>query len=199
MLKILQQAIKHNKLAQAYLFVGRNLFGQAREFAFKITKSKFDIHIFEPEDGSLKIEQVRKIQQKLSLKPYQGKRQVALVKQAHLLTIDAGNAFLKILEEPPGNNVIILLSYFKYLLLPTIISRCQIVHFPLKKQDKLTKPNKLSEKNLEEWLLWKRDLMLKNPNKKTLENLTQFFKIYCAQQKLNLNQKLIINYLNFYI
>ncbi len=80
------------------------------------------------DEEKLGIEQVRKIKEFLSLKPYQGKSQAVVAIQADNLSLDAQNAFLKTLEEPPAEAVIILGVSSEDKLLPTVISRCQITH-----------------------------------------------------------------------
>ncbi len=72
---------------------------------------------------------VRALLQFLRLRPYQGRRKVAVVDQAHRLRAGAANALLKMLEEPPADSVIILLSASREALLPTIQSRCLQVRF----------------------------------------------------------------------
>lgn len=82
--------------------------------------------------NSLGINQIRDLQQKLALKPYLAPVKVALITQAEKLTIPAQNSLLKTLEEPPAKTLIILLSPKKEALLPTIVSRCQILQLPQK-------------------------------------------------------------------
>lgn len=64
----------------------------------------------------------------LALKPYRAQRRVAIIRDAHLMSLEAANALLKTLEEPPGYALIILISDDDNLL-ETIVSRCQIVRF----------------------------------------------------------------------
>jgi len=78
---------------------------------------------------SVKIEHIRELQRDISLRPYEAGIKVFIINDAHRLTLEAANAFLKILEEPPGNSLIILLTSKPQLLLPTIISRCQRIKF----------------------------------------------------------------------
>lgn len=86
------------------------------------------------ETDAIKIEYVRQLQKDINLKPYEGKRKVFIIDNAHNLTPDAANALLKILEEPPAGSLIILVSVKPALLLKTIISRCKIIKFyPLKR------------------------------------------------------------------
>jgi len=83
------------------------------------------------EEKKISINAIRRLQIWLQKKPYQALKKIVLVKKAENLTIPAQNAFLKILEEPPKNSIIILTTQNTNLLLPTITSRCQIVHLPL--------------------------------------------------------------------
>jgi len=76
--------------------------------------------------NSIGIEQIRDLEKKLTLKPYKAKIKIAVINEAEKLTHPAQNALLKTLEEPPANSLIILTAAKKDLLLPTIVSRCQI-------------------------------------------------------------------------
>jgi DNA polymerase-3 subunit delta' len=87
---------------------------------------------------SIGIEQIREIVEKVSKHPFSGPRSVVAVMEAHMATIEAQNAFLKILEEPPGATVMILVTERADLLLPTIISRCSEIRFdPLQRAARL--------------------------------------------------------------
>ncbi len=79
-------------------------------------------------ETSIGIEEIRKIISFLSRKPTQGDRNIVAIEQAEKLTIPAQNALLKTLEEPPGNSNIYLITSFPNLLLPTILSRCHLIH-----------------------------------------------------------------------
>lgn len=78
-------------------------------------------------EKSLGVEEVRSIQAFLSRKPSQKSANRIFVLEAHLLTITAQNALLKTLEEPPGASVIYLITRSPDLLLPTVLSRVQLV------------------------------------------------------------------------
>jgi DNA polymerase III subunit delta' len=81
-------------------------------------------------DGpQIKIEQVRDLCQSLALKPYEARVRVAVIAEAHRLTTAAGNALLKMLEEPPDRTVLILTAPQTADLLPTIVSRCRHLRF----------------------------------------------------------------------
>jgi DNA polymerase-3 subunit delta' len=95
-----------------------------------------DFFILEPEKSSptarqavLKIDTVRELQKKLIYLPYQGQTKVAIINNAECMNPQAANSFLKTLEEPPSQTLIILITSNPYQLLPTIVSRCQGIRF----------------------------------------------------------------------
>ena len=77
----------------------------------------------------LRMAEMRKIISALSLKSYMGGRKVLVMEEADTIMRTTANAFLKTLEEPPGDTVIILVSSNPAGLLPTIVSRCRQVRF----------------------------------------------------------------------
>jgi DNA polymerase III subunit delta' len=81
----------------------------------------------EKEGGTLKVEQVRTLRQSLSLKPYQGNYRLALFLRFHEANANSANALLKTLEEAPQHVVIILTADSPEQLLPTIVSRCEVL------------------------------------------------------------------------
>jgi DNA polymerase-3 subunit delta' len=95
-----------------------------------------DVTLIEPEGGSLKIDQIRALQQMLALRPYEGRYRVAILRRFHEAVPNAQDALLKTLEEPAPNVVLILTAEAEDRLLPTILSRCQTLHLrPLSIQD----------------------------------------------------------------
>lgn len=89
-----------------------------------------DVHYYAPggANGYL-VEQIREIVADTSLAPIQAKVKVYIIDRVELLGTAAANAFLKTLEEPPANVVMILLGSTRESVLPTILSRCQVVPF----------------------------------------------------------------------
>lgn len=151
-------ALAEKRVAQAYLFTGPAQIGKrlmALTFARGILcpggskvpceecpscrKASRGVHpdllLVEPQTDpgrdakSLKIEQVRDLQRALSLKAHEGTRKVAIVDDAEFLTEQAGNALLKVIEEPPPSTHFILVASSLNAMLPTLVSRCQIVPF----------------------------------------------------------------------
>ncbi|OGX18874.1 MAG: DNA polymerase III subunit delta', partial [Omnitrophica WOR_2 bacterium RBG_13_44_8b] len=96
----------------------------------KIDKNQHpDVHVIACADSQIQIEYIRQLQSRSSLKPYEGRVKVFIINDAHRLTAEASNALLKILEEPPKNTLIILITDKLNLLFKTIISRCKILRF----------------------------------------------------------------------
>ena len=88
-----------------------------------------DLHIINVDEKSIKREDIDDLIDSIYKKPYESKRKVYIIKDAHSMTVQAANTFLKTLEEPPTDTVMILLTINSNLLLPTIVSRCQEVKF----------------------------------------------------------------------
>lgn len=89
-----------------------------------------DVHWLRPENSrTIKIQEVRRIKDALNLKPYEAPISVCVIEDAHLMTREASNALLKVLEEPPGHSKLILITDKKELLLETVVSRCAEVRF----------------------------------------------------------------------
>lgn len=78
---------------------------------------------------SISIEKIRDIRKKAAYKSFEGKGRVFIILDCDRLTVEASNALLKILEEPPEGMHLLMTSSRPSLLLPTITSRCQIVKF----------------------------------------------------------------------
>lgn len=90
-----------------------------------------DVHWARPESKSrvVTIEQTRELMREIQLKPTEAKFKVAVITAADRLNAQAANAFLKTLEEPPANSVLILLSTEPQRILETILSRCLRLNF----------------------------------------------------------------------
>jgi DNA polymerase-3 subunit delta' len=95
-----------------------------------------DVMLVAPEERQIRIEEIRMIDEALSFKPSEGRNKVVIVDDADTMNIPAANAFLKTLEEPPEESIIILVSSRPDLLLSTIRSRCSRINFsPLSSED----------------------------------------------------------------
>ena len=159
-LTILRRSLATGKTAHAYLFEGIEGCGKRKTaIAFieamfcgreegcgscpscrKIAKLQHpDLHLIEPDGEYIKIDQVRQLQRELALRPFEAPRKACIIDHAERLNPAAGNALLKTLEEPPGSALIILVTGKASAVLPTILSRCQQLHFPALSQEIIEK------------------------------------------------------------
>ena len=137
----------NNTLSHAHLIVGPDGIGKsilAKIFALKILRKDkeadyIDIINYSPKKASFGVDDVRNIIEEVSKKPYEGNEKVIIIHEGDKLTIQAQNALLKTIEEPPKGVFIILLSESLELLLDTIKSRCQVYKLtPLNKEHMLS-------------------------------------------------------------
>jgi len=142
----LKKILNSGKIPHALLFSGPEKIGKKKvafEFASWILGENIFSHpdflFIEPKENSIQIDQIRDLIWKIELKPFVAKKKIAILDKAHLMTKEAQNCFLKTLEEPPKDSIIILVSSFPALLLSTIISRCQKIRFFPPKRDEIEK------------------------------------------------------------
>jgi len=149
-LGLLQKAFIADSLAHAYVLAGPSQVGKrtaARRLAqfllcesgdacatcghctSLLAGSNADYMEVLPDAGVIKIEPIRDLSYKLALLPYDGKRKIAVIDDAHLMTQEASNALLKVLEEPKSGTHLILITDNPHRLLPTISSRAQKISF----------------------------------------------------------------------
>jgi DNA polymerase-3 subunit delta' len=86
-----------------------------------------DVRILDAPHQALKISEVRDLQRDLSLSPHEGRWRVAVLCDFERATIESGNALLKTLEEPPAQVALVVTATEADVLLPTIVSRCQVL------------------------------------------------------------------------
>jgi DNA polymerase-3 subunit delta' len=137
-LELLRRAYKQNRLAHAYLFSGPPGSGK-RELAAGLTATvanvdagnvfgsgAAEVHVAEPESKSRRIvvDQIRALEHALQMRSATGGRKVAIISDADRLQSQAANAFLKTLEEPPNDSLLLLLTTMPEALPDTILSRC---------------------------------------------------------------------------
>jgi DNA polymerase-3 subunit delta' len=151
-LGILRRILQSGCVAHAYLFEGPDGVGKAtvaRIFAGalhclaggdgpcgtcgpcrKVDRGVHpDMVWMEAQGAQILIGQIRGLQKQMAYRPLEGTWRTVVIDGAHDLNPQASNALLKILEEPPDGNVLILVARAAGALLPTIVSRCQVVHF----------------------------------------------------------------------
>ena len=134
----LRRAHENKRLAHAYLISGPTGSGKrevAAELASVVNGTDVDdifsnkareIFVAEPESKSRRIliEQIRELEHGLQMRSGEGRQKVAIIAEADRLQPQAANAFLKTLEEPPKNSLLLLLTALPEALPDTIVSRC---------------------------------------------------------------------------
>jgi DNA polymerase-3 subunit delta' len=99
------------------------------------SKNHPDIIWIKPSGVFIRIDQIRTLCRTLAMKPYEAGMRVVLISDAQAMNPAAGNALLKVLEEPPTGTILILLANHTGELLPTIVSRCRQIRFnPISKR-----------------------------------------------------------------
>ena len=148
---ILKKALELNKTSHSYLFWGTEGIGKkkiALEFAKKLlcltpneencrckaciefdSNNNPDFMMIEPQDGKVKIDQIREMQRKVAEKPIVSDNKVYIIDDSDTMTSEAQNCLLKTLEEPPEYVTIILICSNEDNMLSTIKSRCTRIHF----------------------------------------------------------------------
>lgn len=132
----LNKMVLSGEVPHALLFSGPEQVGK-KKVALDLISSVFkesmanhpDFTMVVPESKQIQIGQIRDVNWKLSLKPVKAPVLGVVIDQAHLMTRHAQNCFLKTLEEPKTNALLILVTEHPDFLLPTIVSRCQAVKF----------------------------------------------------------------------
>lgn len=149
--------IKTNRLQHAYIFegvAGTGKYEMARWIAqrlycqkptddgspcldcnqcFRIQQGEHpDVTTLQPDGQTIKVDQVRAIKEEFSKSGMETRRKILIVEDMEKMTTNAANSLLKFIEEPEGEITIMLLTTEVQQLLPTIVSRAQIIHFPIR-------------------------------------------------------------------
>ncbi|MFO8128640.1 MAG: DNA polymerase III subunit gamma/tau [Bacteroidales bacterium] len=151
--RTLKNAIRNEKLTQAFLFCGPRGIGKttcARILAKTINceniteniepcnqcescrsfnqSASFNVHELDAASNN-SVDDIRNLVEQVRIPPQVGKYKVYIIDEVHMLSASAFNAFLKTLEEPPPYAKFILATTEKHKIIPTILSRCQIFDF----------------------------------------------------------------------
>ncbi len=152
--ELLRENVSHGQQRHAYLFTGPPGIGR-RTLALRFSQSLNclqppekggycgicrscqriekmahpDLHIIQSQEmgGVLKVDEIRELQHSLSLTPYEAQFRVALILRFEEANLSTANALLKTLEEPSSRVVMILTADNSEMLLPTIVSRCEVL------------------------------------------------------------------------
>lgn len=146
---MVMNAIKNDKISHAYIFDSNGnpdaidmIFSFVKEIICKDISDKntienvcrriddgnyIDVKIIEPDGLWIKKDQLLDLQSEFSNKAFEGNKKIYIIKSAEKMNVQTSNSILKFLEEPVDDIIAILLVENINLLLPTIISRCQII------------------------------------------------------------------------
>lgn len=159
---IFRKAIESKRVAHTYLFTGpegvgklhfavalaRLLMcdkntgcGQCRACRWIDQQTHPNLRVIDVPEGkqSIPIDIVREVEEEMALKPFMPGYRIFIFNNADRMEEEAGNALLKSLEEPTKNCIIILITAHPESILPTVVSRCQVIRFYAIPQDRLEK------------------------------------------------------------
>ena len=152
-IRLLDRALYSGRLAHAYLFTGPDGVGKttvALDLAAwllcrapepdrpcgacpgclkRISNNHPDFLRIRPDGAAIKIDQVRSLKRALTYPPFEAEQRVVLIEEVQTMRREAGNSLLKLLEEPPPGNLLILVGGSMGSILATIVSRCQVIPF----------------------------------------------------------------------
>ncbi len=156
-LELLAHALRDSRPSHAYLFTGPAQVGKttvARAFAQalvcersdqnggtpcadgqdacrtcqRVAQGRYpDVQLIAAEKNTIQIDQVRALQSDAAIAPLEGRRKVFIISEIERASLPAANALLKTLEEPPSQVILLLTTARRDLVLPTILSRCQVI------------------------------------------------------------------------
>ncbi len=150
--RTLRNAVEHDRVHHAYLFVGSR--GTGKTSLAKILARSLNctqgptvapcgecescrtiaagssLDVIEMDAASNRsVDDIRDLRERVGYAPAAGRWKVYILDEAHMLTREAWNAFLKTLEEPPPNTVFVLCTTEPHKVMPTIVDRCQRFDF----------------------------------------------------------------------
>jgi len=150
---LLREAAEQNKLAHAYLFRGPDGIGKKKT---ALTLAAYlncqnplqqdacghcascrkyaggnhpDLILVQPDGAAIKISQIRELKHTLTFPPLEARLRMIILEDIHTMRREAANSLLKTLEEPAPGNLLVLTADQRGEVLPTILSRCQIIPF----------------------------------------------------------------------
>lgn len=131
------EAIQHDQALKTALFLGAYMFCEEKEKPCQkcsqcqrvLNHNHPDIFVIQNDKQTIGVDEIRELKSELSKTPIEGKQRLFIIDRAQKLTQSAENALLNILEEPMSEVVMVMIAPNSKQLLPTILSRLQMVQF----------------------------------------------------------------------
>jgi DNA polymerase-3 subunit delta' len=151
--RLISRSLTADRVPHAYIFkgpegVGKKMFARGVAAAVNCRNDKIigacgicssckkfrsmnhpDFLVVSPDKGMIKIDQIRRLTRELSYPPYESLMRVVVLEDVQTMRREAANSLLKTLEEPPENNLLILIAEASQEILATLSSRCQVIPF----------------------------------------------------------------------
>lgn len=206
--QIMTNSIRKNRISHAYLIQGSRGTGK-KELAKLFAKTLFcknrfgmepcqqcnrckriesgnhpDVHWIEPDGQTIKIDQIRQLQSEFIYSGLESERKVYVMIGTETLTLNAANRLLKFLEEPNPKTTALLLTENRESIIPTILSRCQLI-------DLQPQPQEEFQKELEAYQMSKQDTLLLSELTKDIDEALSFYEDEWFQKAKKLAHHLI--------
>lgn len=198
--KYLKRLVDSGTLSHAYIFAGQDRVS-SRKFAADICElltgrgfeNNPNLKLIQPDREKdiykIHIEDIRGLKSFMSLSPHSSPYKLAVIDDADAMTIEAANAMLKVLEEPPKQAVIILVTSKPKSLPKTILSRCETVVFPPTKEietkemtEALSELRKVARQSIAERIKYAKKIYEK-------DNYTELVNLWLRSLRLHLVSK----------
>lgn len=206
---MLERIVESKRLSHAYIFSGSDneiLKKASQRFSELLEVKNEDIIRIDSGGEEIKIKEIRELKKRLGQSPFFSPYKVAIISKAEKMNAESANALLKILEEPRGKAVIVLLTSMPQSLLLTILSRCQIINFFIQESEanfsicydyeyleELSKADKATIlEALNNWLLAFRRKFLENKDPKLIPFLKKLIITSFNLKTTNINPRLAL-------
>ena len=180
-LDFLKSQLKNSNLSHAYFIEGVL---DVEKIIRLLNVSQPVLLIFQ--EKPLKINRIRELIHWFALKPHSSLYKIAIILDVEAMTLEAGNALLKILEEPPAHSIIILQSGKRHRILPTVLSRCQLIRekkSPPESIDGYLDPTALAKKSLKDRFDWVQTIVESENLAEILNLWESYFRDHLHQEK----------------
>jgi len=187
LIKLIEKHIENSRTS--FLIVGQLAVGELKSH-YKLRQENF---LF-LEGDTIKIQEVRSLIRWINFKPLNSQYKFAFISRAEKMTIEAGNALLKTLEEPPPGSIVILSTLNEEKILPTIRSRCHRLIIEKKEEEidipeNYKSPEDLGELSYKERFKWAGEVAEEN----YIKEILTLWQIYFREKLLRGEDNILVN------